>query len=91
MDHCIDQMVAAVERTGQRENTLIIFTSDNGGSGPWKPKGRYPGSYDACPDRELGLATRFVARRRRGCGILPQRGGWNPPPLWLRLHRLRSG
>ena len=31
IDAKIGQFVAALEKTGQRENTLIIFTSDNGG------------------------------------------------------------
>lgn len=31
MDAKVGQLVAAVERTGQRDNTLIVFTSDNGG------------------------------------------------------------
>jgi arylsulfatase A-like enzyme len=31
LDAKIGQMVAALEKTGQRENTLIVFTSDNGG------------------------------------------------------------
>lgn len=31
VDAKIGQMVAALEATGQRDNTLIIFTSDNGG------------------------------------------------------------
>jgi arylsulfatase A-like enzyme len=31
LDAKIGQFVEALERTGQRENTLIIFTSDNGG------------------------------------------------------------
>lgn len=31
LDAKIGQMVAALEETGQRDNTLIIFTSDNGG------------------------------------------------------------
>lgn len=31
IDAKVGQFVAALERTGQRENTLIIFTSDNGG------------------------------------------------------------
>jgi len=31
LDAKVGQFVAALERTGQRENTLIIFTSDNGG------------------------------------------------------------
>lgn len=31
LDAKIGQMVEALERTGQRQNTLIVFTSDNGG------------------------------------------------------------
>lgn len=31
VDAKVGQFVAALERTGQRENTLIVFTSDNGG------------------------------------------------------------
>lgn len=31
IDAKIGQFIAALEKTGQRENTLIIFTSDNGG------------------------------------------------------------
>jgi len=49
MDHTIGQMLSALEKTGQREKTLIVFTSDNGGSGPWKPSGKYPGQYEPCP------------------------------------------
>jgi len=49
MDHTIGEMVAALDETGQRENTLIVFTSDNGGSGPWRPTDKYPGTYEPCP------------------------------------------
>jgi arylsulfatase A-like enzyme len=31
MDDCIGRLLKALEETGQRENTLVIFTSDNGG------------------------------------------------------------
>ena len=61
MDDTIGEMVSALERTGQRENTLIVFTSDNGGSGPWKPSGLYPGQYEPCP--VLGINTPLRGRK----------------------------
>ncbi|MFN3242117.1 MAG: sulfatase [Planctomycetota bacterium] len=35
MDHAIGQVVDALQRTGQRDDTLILFTSDNGPQGSW--------------------------------------------------------
>lgn len=49
MDHAIGELVSALKRTGQMDDTLIIFTSDNGGSGPWAPSGKYPGTYLPSP------------------------------------------
>ena len=49
MDAAIGQIVEALDRTGRRSNTLIIFTSDNGSFPNWKPKGKYPGTYKASP------------------------------------------
>jgi arylsulfatase A-like enzyme len=34
MDEAIDQIVAALQRKGMMENTLIVFSSDNGGPSP---------------------------------------------------------
>ncbi len=34
VDEAIGQIVSALEKSGQRENTLIIFSSDNGGQKP---------------------------------------------------------
>ncbi len=31
VDEAIGQIVEALERTGQRQNTLIVFSADNGG------------------------------------------------------------
>lgn len=51
MDHWIGEMLEALDRTGQRKNTLIIISSDNGAQDSWKPAGRYPGEKpeDASP------------------------------------------
>ena len=35
LDHAVGQVVDAVERSGQRERTLILFTSDNGPQVNW--------------------------------------------------------
>ncbi len=41
-DHAVGQVVAALERTGQRENTLILFSSDNGPEVTWTAVDAYP-------------------------------------------------
>ncbi|MCA9411278.1 MAG: arylsulfatase [Candidatus Omnitrophica bacterium] len=42
LDWAVGQLVEAVDRIGQRENTLIIFTSDNGGMADHYRGGNYP-------------------------------------------------
>ncbi|MCK5945017.1 MAG: sulfatase-like hydrolase/transferase [Planctomycetes bacterium] len=41
LDHAVGQVVDALERSGQRDDTLILFTSDNGPQGSW-PGNAYP-------------------------------------------------
>lgn len=41
LDHAVGEVVKALERTGQRDDTLILFTSDNGPQGSW-PGNAYP-------------------------------------------------
>jgi len=41
LDSAIGEVVTALERNGQRENTLILFSSDNGPQGSW-PGNAYP-------------------------------------------------
>ncbi len=41
IDHGIGAILQTLEETGQRENTLIVFTSDNG---PWLPYREHSGS-----------------------------------------------
>ncbi len=36
MDEAVGQIVAAIDETGRRKNTLFIFSSDNGGPAPGK-------------------------------------------------------
>jgi len=47
MDAKIGQMIAALEETGQRANTLIVFFSDNGGL--WAGKNPYVGNVPDSP------------------------------------------
>jgi len=35
LDHAIGEVVAALDRTGQADDTLILFSSDNGPQGSW--------------------------------------------------------
>jgi arylsulfatase A-like enzyme len=41
LDHAVGEIVAALDRTKQRNDTLILFTSDNGPQGSW-PGNAYP-------------------------------------------------
>ena len=36
LDHAIGEIVTAIDKSGQRNNTLILFSSDNGPQGSWK-------------------------------------------------------
>jgi arylsulfatase A-like enzyme len=42
LDHCIGQIINALDRNNLRENTLIIFISDNGGIHTGYAGGNYP-------------------------------------------------
>jgi len=56
MDDGIGQVIAALERTGQRENTIIVFLSENGGQENWNaPQTEYNGRY--APHTRLGDNT----------------------------------
>jgi arylsulfatase A-like enzyme len=54
MDHGIGQIIDALERTNQRENTLVVFVSDNGGQHSWHSETEYRGRYADKPHRVLG-------------------------------------
>jgi arylsulfatase A-like enzyme len=51
LDDAVGQIVAALERTGKRANTLLVFTSDNGGSTAENNDTSYPD--DQCPPGKL--------------------------------------
>jgi len=54
MDYGVGQIVQALENTGQRENTLIVFVSDNGGQKSWHSETQYHGRYADKPHTVLG-------------------------------------
>lgn len=51
MDYAVGQLVEALERTCQRENTIIVFSSDNGAINecPLHGTDQYPGWQEASP------------------------------------------
>ncbi len=54
MDAGIGKIVDALEKTGQRENTVILFISDNGGQHSWQSETEYRGKYASKPHEVLG-------------------------------------
>jgi len=53
LDYAVGQIVAAIDETGKGENTLIVFTSDNGGSTAENNDTKYPNINDDCPNGAL--------------------------------------
>lgn len=51
LDDSVGKILAALDRTGRRQNTLIVFTSDNGGSTAENNDSAYPD--DKCPGGRL--------------------------------------
>jgi len=51
LDDAVGRIVAALEKKGVRENTLVVLTSDNGGSTAGNNDQKYPD--DQCPDGKL--------------------------------------
>jgi len=54
MDQGIGRIVDAIEKEGLRDNTLIVFVSDNGGQKSWHSTNQYKGRYAQKPHNVLG-------------------------------------
>ena len=54
MDAGIGEIIEALNKTGQRDNTLVLFVSDNGGQFSWHSATQYRGKYANKPHNVLG-------------------------------------
>lgn len=54
MDYGIGRILESLGRKGLRENTLVVFSSDNGGQQNWSSKTEYEGHYANKPQMVLG-------------------------------------
>jgi len=60
MDWAIGRLIEALERTGQRDDTIVVFTSDNGAipSDPLHDTDKYPGRHEEMPRLGSNLPLR---------------------------------
>lgn len=84
MDAAIGRLVEALEKSGKLKDTLIVFTSDNGGQKDWASKADYQGKHGPYP-------TLGENRPLRGWKTELYEGGIRVPALVSWSGRLQSG
>jgi arylsulfatase A-like enzyme len=86
MDHAVGQLLETLERTGQRDNTIIVFSSDNGAINdcPLHSTDQYPGWQEAYP--RLGSNAPF-----RGVKAQLYEGGIRTPTVVNWRGKLSTG
>ncbi len=85
LDDAVGRIITALEKKGRRENTLIVFTSDNGGSTVENNDPQYPD--DQCPDGKLTGSNKPL----RGQKGSVYEGGTRVPTLLSWPAKLKSG
>lgn len=85
LDHAVGRIIAALEDRGVRDNTLLVFTSDNGGSKVENNDLKYPD--DDCPNGKLTGNNRPL---RGGKGDVYE-GGTRVPTIVSWPARIKGG
>jgi len=85
LDDAVGRILSALEETGQRKNTLFVFTSDNGGSTAENNDLKYPD--DNCPNGKLP-GNNLPFRGRKGT---MHEGGTRVPTIVSWPGRIRAG
>src|SRR5207302_434413 len=66
LDDAVGRILGALERRGRRENTLVVFTSDNGGSTVENNDLQYPDDHWAAPRKLVHLKWKSLGKLEPG-------------------------